>query len=404
MFNFFKKNQEEISRTTPGYEETERKTPITGVILLFMMFIAGMFFGWRALDDLGRIPQAPEPLSACASRYENQGYLNGDSVYLEESPVRPFNYQPLYYEYDSGKCQFSALEKEYNIAHLFEPRMPLEKELKPFRENLNATENSLNEIRYQLQRATGEYGIGLQEKQAGIVEETLFPTGLFAQSISSLRTQEAEMSAKKSGLDNQISAINTKIKKIDEKLKEAYKPVFKEQNKRLRWYEFKVFILQFLVIFPFFLLVLRGCLRLHRKNSPYTIIFTAMLAVASLLFLRIILFWFWGLFLARILEVLIKWFDKYEIIRTLIFYGGMVLSFAIFGGAVYWLQKKVFDPRRVTIRRFRAKQCPHCQTNLDLTGFYCPNCGSQIKEKCEKCGQARFVGMPNCPNCGDKKI
>ncbi len=395
MFNLFKRKTEEISRTTPGYEETERKTPITGVILLFVMFVAGAFFGWRALDDLGSIPQEPEPLSVCASRYE-------DSVYLEETAVRPFTTQPFYYEYDSDKCQFNALEKEHNIAPLFEPRMPLERELKPLQENLNATENSLNEIRYQLQRATGEYGIGLQEKQA-YIEQPLFPTGASTQSISSLRTQEADLSAKKSGLDNQISAINAKIKKIDEQLKEAYKPVFKEQNKKLRWYEFKVFILQFIVIFPLFLLIFWGYLRLHRKNSPYAIIFTAMMAVVSLLFLRIILFWFWGLFLARVLEVLVEWFKKYEIIRTLILYGGMILSFAVFGGAVYWLQKKVFDPRRVALRRFRAKQCPHCQTNLDLSVFYCPNCGGQIKGKCEKCGQARFIGLPNCPHCGDKK-
>ena len=42
MFNFFKKNPEVISRTTPGYEEAERRTPTTGVILLILMFIAGI--------------------------------------------------------------------------------------------------------------------------------------------------------------------------------------------------------------------------------------------------------------------------------------------------------------------------------------------------------------------------
>ncbi len=396
MFNIFKKKTEEISRTTPGYEETERKTPITGVILLFVMFVAGAFFGWQAFDDLGRIPQEPESLSVCAYRYKS-------AVYLEKIVVRPFgSQQPFYYEYDSEECQFSAIEKEHNIAPLFEPRMPLEKELQSLQEKLSATENSLNEIRHQMERATGEYGVGLQEKQADM-EKSLFPAELSAQSISSLRTQEADLSTKKSGLDSQISAIIVKIKKIDEQLKEAYKPVFKEQNKKLRWYEFKIFILQFIVIFPLFLLVFWNYLRLHRKNSPYAIIFTAMLAVVSLLFLRIILFWFWGLFLERVLGVLVEWFEKYEIIRTLLLYGGMILSFAVFGGAVYWLQRKVFDPRRVTIRRFRAKQCSHCQTSLDLSVFYCPNCGGQIKDKCEKCGQARFVGLPNCPYCGDKK-
>ncbi|OGL87384.1 hypothetical protein A3I40_03800 [Candidatus Uhrbacteria bacterium RIFCSPLOWO2_02_FULL_48_12] len=93
-----------------------------------------------------------------------------------------------------------------------------------------------------------------------------------------------------------------------------------------------------------------------------------------------------------------------EIIRSLVFYLGMILSFVLFGGAVYYLQKRIFDPRRVAIRRFRLKQCPRCQTNLDLAISFCPQCGHQIKERCASCGQARFVELPACPHCGGRKM
>ena len=48
MLKFWKKKEEEISRENPGFEESEHQTPKAGVILLIVMFIAGLFFGWRA--------------------------------------------------------------------------------------------------------------------------------------------------------------------------------------------------------------------------------------------------------------------------------------------------------------------------------------------------------------------
>lgn len=403
---FFFKKKEEISRTTPGYEESERKTPLTGKILLLFMFAAGVIFGWLALDDLARLITEPPPLSSCAYNYES-GFFTGSEFRLSGiySPRRYLGVysEPYRYGYNSPVegCDFSKLEKDYNIPVLYEPRKPLEKERNDLQLNLNSITSQLYNVRDSLRSSTGEYSVGLEEKQAG-VSQPLFPTGQSGQNIVSLREQEQDLLRQKSELDGKIAALDAKIKEVDDKLREAYKSVFEEQNRRLRWYEFKIFLIQLLFTLPLFWLVFAAYLRLHRKNSPYTVIFTAMVAVGSILLLRVILFWFWGLFLARVLEVLIEWFAKYEIIRTLLFYFGMLLSFLVFGGAVYWLQKKIFDPRRVTIRRFRAKQCPHCQTNLDLSVFYCPNCGSQLKSKCEKCGQARFVGLPNCPYCGDR--
>ena len=68
MLKFWKKKEEEISRENPGFEESEHQTPKARVVLLIVMFIAGLFFGWRALDDVGRIPSPPQALSACAYR------------------------------------------------------------------------------------------------------------------------------------------------------------------------------------------------------------------------------------------------------------------------------------------------------------------------------------------------
>lgn len=373
--------KEEISREKPGFEETERSTPKAGIALLILMFIAGMYFGWFALNDLARVPEAPPALSTCGYRY--QAFNNYYPSTLVRSPIaEPFydefgNLQKShYYAGDSSKnCLFNDLEIANQIPGRVKNRIIWEDRLALIYPELSTLEN--------------QYQIGLEERQADLPKNIYPITPEIQNRIVELRAQRTEYEAE--------------IKKADEELKDAYKPVFEEHNKRLRWYEFKVFVIQFLFVLPLFFLVLRWYLRLFRKDSPYTIILMGVLAVAGILLLRVTLFWFWGLFLARIIEVLWRWIQQSQLIRSLVFYLGMMLSFSVFGGAVYYLQKRIFDPVRVAIRRFRSKQCPHCQTNLDLSQNFCPQCGYQLKEKCASCGDMRFKDLPVCQYCGNKK-
>ena len=70
MFLFSKNKKEEIvDPSRPGYEEEERRTSKAGYLLLLAMFIAAVFFGWRAIDDLQNVPEKPEKLSSCASSF-----------------------------------------------------------------------------------------------------------------------------------------------------------------------------------------------------------------------------------------------------------------------------------------------------------------------------------------------
>lgn len=404
MLNLFKKSKklpETISRITPGYEETERRTPTTGIILLILMFVVGLFFGSYAMSDIAGIPDKPDMLTDCAYRYQKRGSTIAIPAELSRYNSVPDEY--LFAFDTSADCltRLSSFETAGGIAPLLQQRVVLEVQVNPaYRQLRDTVLPDLRGVQLQIGRITGEYAVGLQELEADI-KEPVFPTAPSQQSIAALRAQEGELLQWKGELEAQMNSVKASIKTIDTQITEAYVPVFKAYERALRWYEFKVFSLQFLLLIPFFYLALRKYLELHRKNSPYTVIMTAIVGVFGLLLLKTTLFWFWGLFLEEILRVLVEWFGKYDIFRSLIFYFGMFLSFAIFGGAVYFLQKKIFDPRRVTIRRFRSKECPQCQTNLDLASEYCPNCGAHIREACGKCGKDRFVGMPFCPHCGD---
>lgn len=393
-------NKEEISRTEPGYEEGERHTPWTGVILLVIMVIAGISFGWRALDDLARVPTEPTSLSHCASRY-----FDGNNYVASSIVSSPLDY-PSYYDkyYYSGveepACEWNNLEKEAGIPALEDQRRPLVKSLNDITQK---DTQDLAVARDRRQQLEAEYDIRLQEQQAGVQSQAIPTLAQLQQQINQARQDEERLRAAVAANTVKTRATQDQIDALDEQIKTAYAPVFTAQNRLLRFYEFKVFLLQLLFVLPLFYFALRSYLKQLKKNSPYAIILTGVVGVMGVLLFRIIMVWFWDLFLAHLIEVLWNLIKSVEILRSIVFYLGMVLSFVIFGGAVYYLQKKIFDPRRLAIRRFRAKQCPQCQTSLDLSQDFCPQCGHHIRENCPTCGKPRFIELPFCPHCGTKK-
>jgi hypothetical protein len=208
----------------------------------------------------------------------------------------------------------------------------------------------------------------------------------------------------KAALEVSIDNLRAELKKADENVRDVYKNLLPEYKKEWRWYEFKVFLLEIVFVAPFFWLVFSLYRRFLYRKSPYTIIFTALLGVASILLIRIFIVWFWNLFLARILQTLWNYVQNFALLKSIVFYAGMALSIVVFGGAAYLLQKHIFDPRRVALRALKHNTCPQCEFSLDIAEEYCPNCGRHIREKCSNCGNMRFVDFPSCPHCGAKKL
>lgn len=384
MFWFGKKG-EKVDQDR-GYEEQEYKTPKAGYVLLLAMFVAAVFFGWKAIDDLQDVPKKPELLSYCANPFVEFNWEDQSRYRYSEYPLS----RPVYESYDySSKikdgCAFSFYEVKYGVPAVFEKRKTSDLELRNLELELQQTLNSLTDSERQ-------YSLGLQEK---IAEEQrrLYPVPAIQQNLESLRQ-------KRTDLEIRIDKLKAELKPLDDRLKAVYKDVMRDYRKDWRWYEFKVFLLEALFVFPFFYFVLFGYKRLLAKNSPYAIIFTALIGVASVFLLRILFVWFWSLFLARLIQNLWNFIQNFALLKSLVFYGGMLLSIVIFGGAVYLLQKRIFDPRRVAIRRLRQKQCPNCQTSLEVSSEFCSNCGRKLKGICQICKKENWSDFKYCKNCG----
>lgn len=391
MWSFEKKT--ELAPALEHAGETEQRTPKAGYILLIAMFITSLFFGWRALDDLQDVPQKPEYLSSCAStfityQWEDNGRY-GEDRYI---PPPEMVYQPKsdYYPTISPAeaevpCVFSSFEANHGVPAVFEGRKSLDLGLRNANLGLQQVFGSIADYERQ-------YSLALQENLTP-EQKKLYNVGVIQKNLESLRSQRTD-------LQNQIDQLKAQLKPTDEQLGVLYAGVLSDFRSAWRWYELKVFLLEAIFVFPFFFFVFSQYRRLLFRKSPYTIIFTALLGVASVLVIRVLISWFWSLFLARIIQALWAFIQNFALLKSLVFYGGMALSIAIFGGAVYLLQKHIFDPRRVAIRSLRNKKCPRCETTLDLAGEYCANCGKHIQEKCGVCEKLRIIDLPHCPHCG----
>lgn len=393
MFSFFKKLfNKPVPSLSLDIAETEQKTPKAGYILLIAMVVVSLFFGWRAVDDLQDVPQRPEILSYCANqfftyewedfgRYENARFIQPEFVYEP-------NGFPVEKNRQQEECTFSHLEVSRGIPAVYEARKAMALSLQNVQLELDKTNNSIVDLERQ-------YNLGLQER---IAEEQrqLYPLAEIQRNLEPLRRDRAS-------LEIQIDALRSDLKKADDELKGLYANLLPDYRREWRWYEFKVFLLEAIFVVPFFALVFALYWRLLRRKSPYTIIFTALVGVASILLVRIFIVWFWNLFLARILQTLWAFVQNFALLKSIVFYAGMGLSIFIFGGAVYLLQKHIFDPKRVALRSLKHNKCPQCEFTLDVAAEYCPNCGRHIRETCQACGKQRFVDFPVCPHCGAKK-
>ncbi len=390
----FRKNKKEKNTDTQkskkeneiGFEERERKTPLLGYVLLITMAIITLWLGLAALDDLNNVPQKPETLSSCS-----YPYLQYEWQDVWHRSQRDYTYPSIYkYNPKQKDCVFSQLEKKYKINEVFAESKKLRVEIKELKDRLNQKEANLNILKRN-------YQLGLTEDIAKAPSGGIYDSSKTAINIKQLEKEIKEIEA-------QLSKKEPTLKPYEDELKSLYAEVQSDLRSEWRWHDFYSFLLQGVFVFPLFFFLLKKYFKLSRENSPYLIIFTFLLIPVSIFILKIVFVYFWGLFLGRILEVIWNFIKDFQLLRSLISYFAMILTATIFGGAVYFLQKKIFDPKRVAQRHLRDEKCPNCSFSLDLAKNFCSNCGHKILEECENCGKDKFADLSVCRYCQYRKL
>ena len=407
MALWFGKKQNEKQETI-GFEPEEQKTPLLGRILLIILAIVLLYFGWAGLSDLGKIPTRPERLSDCSLGYYREGRLSHIERY--KGDYLKYDNRLRYDErlkYDDRSriqvlrtCVFSQYEKEAGVSLDYKDAQLIWQEKENFfRNTIEPTQEQLSQLRTQISRKENEYNTSLREVTAGQPPVGKTPEEL-RQELQALQKQEKSLSqnlAKQQATFNQLAAeLRDKETILVSKINKA----IDLYNRSWAGYKFWVFLLEMLFALPFFVASVWFYFRLLRKNSPHTIILLPVVFVGAILVARNLIIYFWASFLADLIAIILQLAGALLIFRVLIFYFGMFLAIVVFGGAVYLLQRRIYAPQRVKLRRLKAKRCPYCETPVEFTKSFCAGCGSSLIEKCPSCGQDKFIDFKFCPNCG----
>jgi len=376
------KKQLKREKNKDSYEEiSEKKTSKLGYIFLIMMTFFIIIVGEAAFSDLAKLPQEPSYPSYCIrDSVDNLELINSLSC-------------PL-------KHNFNRLDKKFKLDKKIKKIQPQLQEIIRLNQNIEANEVQIEELEESVQALNREYNLSLQEKIAN--ERVLIDK-------KQTKKQIVEAKARIKKLKNEIDLIRlervsiiSQITDSAEIIKSDYSRAKESYQDQEAWYKIKVFFLTLIFVLPFFVFSIYFYLKLKKRNSPYTIILTAITTAFSVLFFQVSIVFLYDILPRKWLGRIFKFFWELPFLHYIIYYCFVIFAIGIFGGIVYYIQSKVFSPLKVAVRRIKDRKCPKCSFPLDSNHTFCSNCGIKIYVKCENCGKQRVKYLPYCQECGIK--
>jgi RNA polymerase subunit RPABC4/transcription elongation factor Spt4 len=377
MFAQKNKHQDHLE---PYEEISEKKTSGLGYIMLIIMSIFLIVAGEKIFSDLSKLPKKPQSPSPCIE-------------YITNTPEHISSYS-------LSECDnLNEVDKKFKLDSGYSSLKIQITDLAAKNKELSQLNQEIATKKQVLDQNKRDYDLSLQERIAnepGVMDQYLSST--VAQTQNEIQT----LQNKKASLENEINSIIIQTASQRKQLSAQYDQATDYYKDQLAIWNFKIFIFQLLFILPFFILAIYFYLSLKKKNSPYAIIATAAATSFSILFAQIVLVFLYDILPKEWLERIFDFFMQIAALRYVVYYISIILVIAIFGGIVYYIQKKVFDPAKVAVRRIKEKKCPNCSFLLNPDHNFCPKCGLQLREACPHCGQAKIVYLDHCPVCGKK--
>ena len=374
-------NSELDNKEIEEYEEiTEKKTSKLGNVFLIILIIFLFIIGQKIFSDVRDIPQKPVHPAFCASTYSDIDLLKNCNF--------------------ARKCHFTEIDRKFNVEKNFRNIESQINNIIFLNKEISSIKNQISSNERELDKLLGRYDVGLQEimsKEKPIIDKPAIKT-----SISFLNQEISSLNQK---LAYKIKERNSRLNTIKPKLlvlKNSHNQAMNDYKNKMAWFNFIVFFLKLIFVLPLFVVSLYFYFKLKKKNSAHTIIAAAVLTALSILFAQIILIFLYQILPMQWLIRIFKELMEIAVLKYIIYYGIALLAVAIFGGIVYYIQKKVFDSKKVAIRRLKDNKCPNCSFSLISFYDFCPKCGKQLKEKCSNCGKLKIKDLLYCPFCGKK--
>ncbi len=349
---------------------SEIKTSKLGAILLTLMVIFIFSISQNFLLDISGIVTKPPPPSHCILELATASKAQLQTDLCREVPL----YSSYYYDESEFDFEFNQTDIKYSLDSKYNDTISNLATIFSINAALSSQNENLDEQRQDLQDQDPDLN-PLQIKYQKL-------------SINELIAQR----------DAEYKLIQSDLAQ----LKADFQGVNNQTNFQLFFYLLAEFFLQLIFVLPFFILGLRKYFQLKKNNSPYTVISTAVVVAASLLLLQVVLGFLFEALPWGYLEKVWLWFQNFQFLKYIVYYATVILTIAVFGGVVYYIQKNTYASDKVAKRRVLKGQCPNCETKIKDSYNNCRGCGLDLKIKCSACHKSTSKFFHFCSNCGSK--
>ena len=166
------------------------------------------------------------------------------------------------------------------------------------------------------------------------------------------------------------------------------------------WFPLKELGWQLVFLLPIFAIFYAWSARSVKKDKPIqTLLASHLLVIASL---PIVL---------KVIELAIdiipnhffkNLFKTLQSLHLMALWHYFVIFAAIITGLllVYFIQRKIFNKKKVMQKRITKGTCIFCNKRLPAGAKFCPFCKTGQFEKCAACGEETLVGGSYCIHCG----
>ncbi len=393
------KNIPKNEGSAPYEEISEKRTTIVGYILLFLMIIFIVVVGQTVFEDLSDVPAKPEKISACSVKLRD--ILSSETDRASYYDLRSYNFSEFESEDDRYPgCVFSKYESQSGMTLLF-PK--IEAKLLEYsradreRERLD---EEIDRAEEAYQQGAGDYGLSLEEKQSGVkpIIKPETATRDFVISSTKFSALQKERASEVETRDAALAVLRESLPDFPER----YRKMLTLQKTDYSRYSIKLFLLSLLFVTPFFAGSLWWYFRSKRRNSPYSVIAGAIVVASAALFVQVAIRFLSDIIPHRLIELFFDFFRRFLFLRYVLYYGAVLLVVILFGGVVFFIQKRIFHPSVIAIRRLKDRKCPSCSFAIDAGMRFCPKCARELRASCEACGQLCFKDLPACEHCGHR--
>jgi hypothetical protein len=377
---FFTNRKENVKPEVQSVQEetvSERQTTKIGYVMLFLMVVFVVGIAQTIFFDLGQLVAAPDRPDTCVQRFADDNYVR------TTVPV----------------CSFGEIDSQMGIDRLITDIKPTFEQVVARNVTIDNLEDDQRRLEREIVTQERAYELSLQETIAD--EQELFEANQIQLTISQLRNDKAAVDTSLASTKNNRAQLVVSYAAKRGELRTMYDFAEAEYDRQYGWYRFQVFLLMLVFVVPFFAVTTRYYLKLKRANSPHTIIAGAAMIAAALLFLQVVLLFLYEIIPSYWIEVIFSFFLSMPLLRYVLYYGSIVVIIGVFGGIVYFIQKRIYDPLRVARRALKHSQCPRCDFSITRHDTYCANCALVLRHECHVCSQSRSSHLPVCATCGD---